>query len=92
MTFIETKIIIDDKILKNINSIAKRKNTTKNKVINDMLKKGLNNAESNIPEHLIANKNRKPDSERSRKLIGVIETDEPFDTKKALDELRRMEY
>jgi hypothetical protein len=46
-----------------------------------------------IPDHLITNKDTyDPDPERRMSFAGIIKTDKPFDTKKALDEIRRMEY
>ena len=46
MALLETKIKIEDKFLKSIDKIAKRKNTTKNKVINDMIETGLKTTET----------------------------------------------
>ena len=46
MVLVETKIKIEDKFLKSINNIAKRKNTTKNKVINDIIETGLKTTET----------------------------------------------
>ena len=41
MAFVETKIKIEDKLLKNINNRAKKENSTKNKIINDIIESGL---------------------------------------------------
>lgn len=46
MALVETKIKIEDRFLKSINNIAKRKNTTKNKVINDIIETGLKTTET----------------------------------------------
>ena len=88
MAFVETKIKIEDKLLKNINTIAEKENTTKDKVINDMIKKGIK-TKTKIPGYLIANKNRNPDPEGFNKLIGSIKTDKPVDVNKIIKEVRR---
>jgi hypothetical protein len=46
MALVETKIKIEDRFLKSINNIAKRKNTTKTRVINDMIETGLKTTET----------------------------------------------
>ena len=86
-------IKIETEIFNKISEIAKDENTTENKIINQILKKEIKNrTEPKIPEHLIMNKDTyKPDSEISDELIGVIETDEPFDTLKAIREIRGIE-
>jgi len=83
------KIEIDTKLLKTIKGIAKDKNTS----INDVIKQGIEKIEkeNKIPDHLIMNKNRKPDPKLTEELIGSIKTKEPFDTAKAIREIRGIE-
>jgi len=85
------KIEIDSELLKRINKIVEKENTS----INDVIKKGIEKIENEtmkIPDHLIMNKDTyNPDPERSRKMIGIIKTKEPFDTKKAISEIKGIE-
>ncbi len=90
-------LIIDNikpNLLKKISKIAKNEKITEEEAINEILKKGIEAKSKNkIPEHLILNKNTySPDPEKSRKMIGIIKTDKPFDTAKAIREIRNVEY
>ena len=88
-----TTIEIEPKIFKNISEIAEKENTTETKLINQMLKKALEiKNKKEIPEDLTMNKETyDPNSELSEELIGAIETDESFDTLKAIQEIREIE-
>ncbi|MBF4468241.1 MAG: hypothetical protein ISP01_02435 [Methanobrevibacter arboriphilus] len=85
---------INPNLLKKISKIAKNEKISEEEAINEIIKKGINAKTKNkIPEHLILNKNTyNPDPEKSRKMIGIIKTDKPFDTAKAIREIRNMEY
>lgn len=85
---------INPNLLKKISIIAKNEKITEEEAINEILEKGIKAKSKNkIPEHLILNKNTyNPDPKRSRKMIGIIKTDKPFDTAKAIMEIRKMEY
>ena len=101
MTTISKKIEIDQKIFKAISKIAKDENTTENKIINQILKKEVEATENETLaekiERLIngktklMNPDRKPDPELSKELIGIIKTKKPFDTLKAIREIRGIE-
>ncbi|MCL2313417.1 MAG: hypothetical protein FWC41_13255 [Firmicutes bacterium] len=83
---------IEPKLLKTISKMAKDKNTTENKIINQILKEKIEiSKENKIPEHLLMNPNRKPDPELSKELIGIIEAKEPFNVAKAIREIRGIE-
>ena len=90
MVLVETKIKIEDKFLESINSIAKRENTSKTKVINDMIEKGIETKTKNkIPDHLILNKDTyNPDPERLLKNAGIGTTDKSFNAVKLIREMR----
>jgi len=85
---------IKDNLLKMISKIAKDGKVTEEKVINEIMEKGIEvKTKNKIPEHLIANKDTyDPDSELTRELIGIIKTKKPFDTAKAIREVRNREY
>ena len=85
---------IKDNLLKRISKIAKDGKVTEEKVINEIMEKGIEvKTKNKIPEHLIANKDTyDPDSELTRELIGIIKTKKPFDTAKAIREVRNREY
>lgn len=85
---------IKDDLLKKISKIAKNEKITEEKVINEIMEKGIDvKTKNKIPEHLIANKDTyNPSHERRMSFSGIIETDEPFDTAKAIREVRNMEY
>jgi len=88
-------IKIDSKIFKPISKIAKKENTTETKLINQMLESALEiktKKENKIPDHLIMNKDTyKPDHKKTKELVGIIKTKEPFDTLKAIREIRGLE-
>ena len=88
---ITKEIKIESELLNKISEIAKDKNTTENKLINDILKKGVETVENKIPDYLIGNKNRKPDPEGFNKLIGIIKAPPGFDPVEAVREVRRGE-
>ena len=85
---------INSNLLKKISKIAKNEKISEEEAINEIIKKGINaKIKNKIPEHLILNKDTyNPDPEKSRKMIGIIKTDKPFDTTKAIREIRNMEY
>ena len=89
MTTISKKIEIDQEIFKIIKKMAKNKNTTEDELINSILKKEFFDSQNKIPEHLIANKDTyNPNHEKIMKSAGIIETKKPFDTAKAIKEVR----
>jgi len=81
-------------LLKEISEIAKDEKISEEKAINELIKKGIESKTKNkIPEHLIANKDTyDPDHKRLMSMSGIIKTDEPFDTTKAIRKVRNMEY
>ncbi|OQD59139.1 hypothetical protein MBBAR_6c02510 [Methanobrevibacter arboriphilus JCM 13429 = DSM 1125] len=85
---------INPNLLKKISKIAKNEKISEEEAINEIIEKGINAKTKNkIPEHLILNKDTyNPDPEKSRKMIGIIKTEKPFDTSKAIREIRNMEY
>lgn len=85
---------IKPNLLKKISEIAKDKNITEEEAINEILEKGIEiKSKNKIPKHLILNKDTyNPDIEKSRKMIGIIETNEPVDVAKAIREVRNKEY
>ncbi|KZX12125.1 DUF6364 family protein [Methanobrevibacter filiformis] len=92
---LRTTLNLDKDIIKSIKIIAANKNSTQTEIINEYLKKGLESEDekNKIPQYLIANKNTfNPDPERRMKFAGIIKTKKPFNTSKALDEVRKMEY
>jgi len=93
MTIISKKIEIKAELLESISKIAKDENTTEKKILNQIIEEGIKNRTKNkLPEDLIINKETyNPDSKRSRELIGIIKTKEPFDTAKAIREIRGIE-
>jgi hypothetical protein len=82
-------IKIDPELLNKISKIAKKENTTENKIINDTLKKMVETTENKIPDYLIANKDTyNPDSERMRNHAGFIKNCKPFNAVKLVRETR----
>jgi len=81
-------------LLKKISKIAKNEKISEEKAINEIIEKGIETKTKNkIPEYLIANKDTyDPDHERLMSMSGIIKTDEPFDTAKAIKEVRNMGY
>jgi len=96
-----TNVKIETEIFNKISEIARDKNTTENRIINQILKKEVETTEkeplADKIERLsngkitLMNPNRKPNPELSKELIGIIKTKEPFDTNKAIREIRRLE-
>jgi len=83
------KIEIESDLLNKISRIAKDKNTTKNKIINDILKKEVEKPKSKIPDYLIANKDTyDPDYKDNGELAGIIDYCEPFDAVKLIRDVR----
>ena len=101
MTLIETKIKIEDKFLKTIDNIAKKENTTKNKVINDIIEKGIETKTKTLEDIVKSNPKIKfmkkskmhKDSEiKSLKdMIGTIKAPKGFNPVEAVREVRRGE-
>jgi len=81
-------------LLKKISKIANDEKISEKQAINEIIEKGIEvRTKNKIPEHLIANKDTyDPDHERLMAFSGIIETDEPFDTVKAIRKVRNMEY
>ena len=87
------KIKIKPELLNKISEIANLENKTENNVLNELIEKAIGDKNKiKIPEHLIADKNRKPDPTLTDELIGAIKTKEPVNVSKIIDEVRRMEY
>jgi len=75
-------------ILKNISEIAKRENKSEAKVLEDIIKKGLKDTESKIPEQLILNKDTyNPNHERLMGMAGIAKHGKPFS---AVELVRKM--
>jgi len=88
MVLVETKIKIEDKLLKAIEKRAKKENITKNEVINNIIENEVGTTRG-IPNYLLANRDTyNPDPERSKKMIGIIKTKEPIDAVKLVREIR----
>ena len=82
-------INIKPDLLKTISKIAKRENTTENKVINDLIAKGIEESEPKIPEHLITNKDTyNHDPKRRMKSAGMIKGCKPFNAVELVREMR----
>ena len=82
-------IEIEPDLLNKISRIAKDKNTTENKIINDILKRGVETTENKIPDYLIGNKDTyNPDPERRRKMAGIVKNCKPFNAVKLVREMR----
>jgi len=83
------KIEIDTELLKRINKISEKENTSINNVIKQGIEKIEN--ENKILDHLIANKDTyNPDPERIMSMAGIIKTDKPVDVAKEISESRKM--
>lgn len=84
-------VSINDDIYKTISKIAKKENTTEDKIINDVLKKEINNKTRNtIPDYLIGNKDTyDPDPERRLRFGGFITGCKPFNAVELVREMRR---
>ncbi|GAA5819768.1 MAG: conserved hypothetical protein partial [Methanobrevibacter sp. CfCl-M3] len=97
-----TTVEIEPKLLKTIIKIAKKENKTENSIINDALKKGLENRESKEVafarmERLtngkikILNKdtyNPNPTDEELNSIVGIVKAPKGIDPVKALLDLR----
>jgi predicted transcriptional regulator len=89
---VSNMIELDSKLFKSISKIAKKENTTETKLINQMLETAVENKtkENKIPKHLLKNKDTyNPNHEKLMKSAGIIKTKKPFDTLKAIDEVKR---
>jgi len=86
-----TTVEIEPKLYKTIVKMAEKENTTETKIVNQMIKKGIENSETQkIPDYLIANKNRKPDPEGLKELIGIMKApSKDFNPVEAVKEVRR---
>ena len=101
MVLVETKIKIEDKFLKSITNIAKKENTTKNKVINEMIEKGIETKTKTLDDIVKSNpklkfmKKSKIQNKSGRKnfndMIGIIKAPKGFDPVEAVREVRRGE-
>ncbi|MCL2114847.1 MAG: hypothetical protein FWH29_01325 [Methanobrevibacter sp.] len=78
-------------LLKNISKIAKREGVSETKVLNEVLKIGIEiKTKSKIPNFLIGNKDTyNPDPERLMGSAGFIKGYKPFDAMKLVEEMRR---
>ncbi|KZX14463.1 hypothetical protein [Methanobrevibacter filiformis] len=90
----KTSIVIEKNIMKKLKKIAIDKEITQNKLINEYIIKGIKDENKNkpsmkIPEHLIRNKDTyNPDPDELMEMAGIIKIDKPFDTLKAIKEVR----
>ena len=77
-------------LLKRISKIAKREGISESKVLNEVLKIGIETkTKSKIPDYLIANKDTyNPDSKRLMKSAGFIKGYKPFSAIKLVEEMR----
>jgi len=85
-----TKDIKPD-LLKSISKIAKREGISESKVLNEVLKIGIETkTKSKIPDYLIANKDTyNPDPQRLMNSAGFIKGSKPFSAIKLVEEMRR---
>jgi hypothetical protein len=89
MTTKVDKIEIDSELLNKISKIAKNKNTTETKLINDILKKEVEKPVNKIPDYLIANKDTyDPDYKGMEKNAGFVKNVAPFDAVKLIRDVR----
>ena len=83
---------IKDNLLKMISKIAKDGKVTEEKVINEIMEKGIETKTKNkIPEHLIANKdtyNSNPTKEELNSIVGIMEAPEGFNVVEAVNDVR----
>lgn len=87
-----SKININPDLLKAISKIAKREGISENRALNNVIEKGIKKSEVEIPEYLIANKNRKPDPERKKRMAGIVKGCKPFNAVELVREVRRGKY
>lgn len=88
---VRTTLNLDKNIMKTIKIMALNKETTQTKVINDLLKKAIENEDkiNGIPDYLIANKNKIPDDEGLNELIGNIKVPKGFNPVESVNEIRK---
>jgi len=91
---------INPKLLKIINKIAKKENTSKTKTLEDIIERGIKNRKNNPPidERIKKLSNGKikvmnkstynPNDEDTKKMIGIFKAKEPFDS---VEEVKKME-
>ena len=79
-------------LFKKISKISEDEKISKEKVINDMIEKGIKlKTKNKIPEHLIANKdtyNPNPTKEELNSIVGIMEAPEGFDVVEAVNSVR----
>jgi hypothetical protein len=84
-------IVVDNpRILKNICRIAKRENKPEDKVLEDIIEKGLKNTGPQIPEHLIYNKdtyNLNMTRKDLNSFVGIADAPKGFDVVKAVEDM-----
>ncbi|MDR2544081.1 MAG: DUF6364 family protein [Methanobrevibacter sp.] len=91
---LRTTLNIDKDIIKSIKVIAINKKSTQTEIINEYLKKGLEEEEkkNKIPDYLIANKKTfNPDKSRKKELAGFIKVKNTFDAVELINDSRRGE-
>ncbi|MCL2116213.1 MAG: hypothetical protein FWH29_08330 [Methanobrevibacter sp.] len=76
-------------LLKAVSKIAKKEGISENQALNDIIEKGIEKSEQKIPDYLIANKNRKPNSERKKRMAGIVKGCKPFNAVELVREVRR---
>ncbi|MGL4669551.1 MAG: hypothetical protein ACRCVG_02985 [Methanobacteriaceae archaeon] len=88
---VRTTLNLDKNIMKTIKIMALNRETTQTKVINDLLKKAIENEDkiNGIPDYLIANKNKIPDDEGLNELIGSIKVPKGFNPVESVNEIRK---
>ncbi|MDR0912680.1 MAG: hypothetical protein LBM96_08810 [Methanobrevibacter sp.] len=84
-------IVVDNpNILKSIRRIAKRENKSEDKVLEDIIERGLKSTEPQIPEHLISNKdtyNPNMTKEELNSFVGIADAPKGFDVVKAVEDV-----
>ncbi|MDR2624562.1 MAG: hypothetical protein LBC39_08405 [Methanobrevibacter sp.] len=89
MTTVLKEIKINVELLKAIEKRAKNENTTEDKIFNEVIEKGLEKKEPEIPEHLILNKDTyNPDHKRLMSMAGIAKYGKPFSAVKLVREMR----
>ena len=92
-----TKVEIDSKLAKDISKIAKEEDNSENKVLNDVLERGIKDLRKELffkklesRGGKIANKNTcDPYNKDFKSLCGIIDTPKEFDAVKAVEESRK---
>ena len=89
-------IVVDNpSILKSISRIAKRENKPENKVLEEIIEKGLKSAEPKIPKHLISNKDTYNPNMTKKELnsfVGIADAPKGFDVVKAVEDVTAGKY